>query len=374
MRVAIVHEWLTDFGGSEHVLEQFLKMYPEAWLFSVLDFVPPEERWFLHGRQPKTTFVQHLPFARKHFRAYLPLFPLAIEQLDLSGFDLIISSSHAVAKGVLTGPDQRHLSYVHSPMRYAWDLQAQYLEDAGLTNGPRSWLTRAMLHGLRRWDVISSNNVDQFVANSSFIARRIMRCYRREAKVVWPPVEVEKFQPAAKRDDFYLAASRMTPYKRVKLVVQAFTGMPERRLVVIGDGEEYEETRRLAGPNVTFLGRKPPAELADCMSRARALVFAGIEDFGIILGEAQAAGCPLIALRKGGAEDIVRGLDQDEPTGVFFDTQTAASITEAVRQFEDTAHLITAENCRKNAMRFAPEAFRARIKACVDILMDQGGA
>ena len=263
LRVAVVHDWLTLCAGGERVLEQILNIWPEADLFSVVDFLSDEDRRQLRGKHATTTFIQRLPWARRRYRAYLPLMPLAIEQLDLDRYDLVISSSHAVAKGVITGPDQLHVSYVHSPMRYAWDLQHQYLAEAGLTRGIRSALARLVLHYMRIWDLRSSNGVDHFVANSNFIARRIRKVYRREAEVVHPPVNIDRFSLRSDKEDFYFTASRMVPYKKIPLIVEAFTRMPGRRLVVVGDGPEFERARAGAGPNVRMLGYQGNEVLVD---------------------------------------------------------------------------------------------------------------
>ena len=235
-RVAVVHDWLVTFAGAEKVLEEILALFPQAELFSVVDFLNEADRGRLAGRRARTSFVQKLPFARRKYRAYLAFMPLAIEQFDLAGFDLVISSSHAVAKGVLTGPDQVHICYCHTPIRYAWDLQAQYLREAGLVSGVRSLIARALLHYVRLWDVRTASGVDYFIANSAYIARRIRKVYRRDAVVIHPPVDTDRFLLRRDKDAFYLTASRLVPYKRVELIVQAFAGMPGRRLLVVGDG------------------------------------------------------------------------------------------------------------------------------------------
>ncbi len=366
-RVAIVHEWLVNYAGSERVLEQLLLLFPHADLFAVVDFVPPDERAFLGGRRARTTFVQRLPFARTRYRTYLPLMPLAIEQLDVSAYDLVISSSHAVAKGVLVGPDTLHVCYCHTPLRYAWELQHAYLRDSGLANGVAGWAARWMLHRLRMWDVRSSTGVDAFVANSAFVARRIRKAYRRDAGVIYPPVDVERFRPAgAGRGNYYVTASRFVPYKRVGMIVDAFRALPDRELVVIGDGPQRREIERLAGPNVRVLGHVPGAELRGWIAGARAFLFAAVEDFGIAPVEAQAAGTPVIAYGEGGVCETIPGLDALEPCGVLYAEQTAASLADAVRRFEATGDLITAAACRSNAVRFSADRFRAEFAAFVD--------
>ncbi|WP_291297588.1 glycosyltransferase [Elioraea sp.] len=367
MKVAIVHEWLDTYAGSERVLEQLLLAWPDADLFVVCDFLPSDERGFLGGRVPRTTFIQRLPFARKHFRKYLSLMPMAVEQHDLSGYDLVLSSNHAVAKGVLTGPGQLHVSYIHSPMRYAWDLQHQYLRESGLDRGIKGAMTRLMLHKLRIWDRASAAGVDILVANSSYIAERIRKVWRRESVVVHPPVAVQRFTLRREKQEHYLVASRMVPYKRIELVTAAFRRMPGRKLVVIGDGPNMKTVREAAGDagNITFLGRVSQPELIARMQGARAALHAAEEDFGIAIVEAQACGTPMIAYGRGGALDIVRAPPANDPTGVFFADQTADSIIAAVEEFEALGDAITAEACRENAMRFGEPVFRDAMRALV---------
>ena len=362
VKVAIVCEWLVTYAGSEKVLEQLLKCFPQADLFCVCDFLSDDDRGFLQGKLPKTTFIQRLPWARKKYRSYLPLMPLAIEQLDVSGYDLVISSSHAVAKGILTGPDQVHICYVHSPMRYAWDLQHQYLKESGLDRGVKGWLARSVLHYMRLWDYRTANGVDYFIANSKFIARRIKKVYGREAEVIYPPVDVEGFEYCKDKGNYYLTASRMVPYKKVKLIVEAFNEMPDRKLVVIGEGPDFKKIQEIAGDNVQLLGYQPDDVLRKYMQHAKAFVFAAEEDFGITPVEAQACGTPVIAYGRGGALETVRGYGQgtSDATGVFFDEQTVASIKEAVEHFEQVS--ISCEACRKNAERFGVKAFTDAIK------------
>jgi len=358
VRVAIIHEWFDSYAGSERVIEQMLAIWPQADLYAVVDFMPPEERGFLGGRSVRTSFIQHLPLARRHFRKFIGLMPLAIEQFDLAGYDLVLSSSHAVAKGVLTGPDQLHVSYVHTPMRYAWDMQPQYLRQAKLTRGPLSWYTRWQLHKLRHWDRSSAAGVDSFVANSRYIAHRIEKAWRRRAAVIHPPVDVERFSLGTERNGHYLIASRMVPYKRVELVVEAFRAMPDKRLVVCGDGDGEAMVKAAAAgaANITLRGRVPMAELVALTQSAKAFVFAAEEDFGIGMVEAQACGTPLIAYGRGGARDIVR-----PETGVLFDVQSAEAIVAAVGQFEALSPAIRPEDCRANALRFSIPEFRRKL-------------
>jgi glycosyltransferase involved in cell wall biosynthesis len=367
VKVALVHEWLDNYAGSERVLEQFLAIWPQADIFAVCDFLPEGERGFLGGRPVTTSFIQRLPLARRMFRNYLGLMPLAIEQLDLSSYDLVVSSSHAVAKGVLTGPGQLHVSYIHSPMRYAWDLQHQYLRQARMETGLKGAYTRWLLHRLRLWDRSSAAGVDSIVANSSYIAERIRKVWRREATVIHPPVDVTRFGPGGAPAGLYLIASLMVPYKRVELVVDAFRRMPDRRLVVTGDGPSEALARAAAAgaPNIEFQGRVPQAALIALTQTARAVLAAAEEDFGIAMVEAQACGTPLIAYGRGGARDIVQ--TGAAPTGILFDEQSADSIIAAVEAFETMA--IDPVVCRANALRFSEAAFRDRIRAHVEALL-----
>lgn len=372
LRVAIVHEWLEHYAGSERVVEQLLIMYPQAEMFAIVDFMPQAERVMLKGKPVQTTFIQRLPFARRFFRYYLGLMPIAVEQLDLSGFDLIISSNHAVAKGVITGPDQIHICYVHSPMRYAWDMQAAYLRQSNMERGVRSLYARWLLHHMRNWDVRSAAGVDVFVANSNYIARRIRKVYRRQAQVVYPPVEVRPWKnlPSVRQD--YVVVSRMVPYKRIDLVVEAFARMPDRVLHVVGDGPEREKIAHLAthAPNIILHGRLSDADVENYMCHAKAFVFAAEEDFGITMVEAQACGTPLIVFNRGGARDIVRqNNDIAGPTGIFFSEQSAEAIVAAVEQFEATVSPIDAQLCHTNAQRFSEEAFRQNMFHVVENAM-----
>lgn len=365
-RVAVVHEWFEKVAGSEKVVEQILRLYPDADLFGVVDFLTEDERVRFQHKPITTTFIQRLPMARKRFRAYLPLMPIAIEQLDLSAYDIVISSSHAVAKGVITGPNQLHVSYVHSPIRYAWDLQHQYLVESGNDKGPKSWLVRYLLKQIRGWDVRTEKGVDHFIANSSFIRRRIQKVYRRDATVIFPPVDIDSFSPKAEKEDFYLTASRLVPYKRVPLIVEAFRSLPDRRLVVIGDGPDMARIRANCPPNVELLGEASNDDLRSLMQRARAYIFAAEEDFGITPVEAQAAGTPVVAFGSGGVRDsvVVTG-GPSERTGIFFDEQTPAAIIDAIRRFENEAPPLPS-TCRRNAERFSTEAFRSNFSNVVE--------
>lgn len=366
LKVAIVADWLATYAGSEKVLEQILNIFPQADLFSVVDFIPEGKRNFLKNKTVNTSFIQKLPFARKKFRAYLPFMPIAVEQLDVSDYQLVISSSHAVAKGVITGPDQLHICYCHSPIRYAWDLQNQYLKESNLTKGIKSILARYMLFKIRNWDYRTANGVDIFLANSDFIRKRIWKIYRRKAKVVYPPVNIEKFPVNTTKKQYYFTASRMVPYKRVSLIVEAFSEMPEKELYVIGDGSEFEKVSKMATANVHLLGYQQDEILIKFMTEAKAFVFAAEEDFGIIPVEAQACGTPVIAYGRGGSlETVIADESDGAKTGVFFEEQTTQSIVAAVHRFEANINDFNPTLIRQNALRFSEESFRQKFKKIV---------
>ncbi|WP_223509109.1 glycosyltransferase family 4 protein [Rahnella sp. GSA61A] len=355
--VGIVADWLVTFAGSEKVIAEFIKLYPNADIYSVVDFLSDESRKKFYGKEATTSFIQRLPFAKKKYQQYLPLMPLAIEQLDVTEHDIVLSSSHAVAKGVLTGPDQLHISYVHSPIRYAWDFQHQYLREAGLNKGLKGKLARWFLHKIRIWDYRTANGVDHFIANSQFIARRIKKVYGRDADVIYPPVDVERFTLQENKEDFYFTASRMVPYKRIDLIVEAFSQMPDKKLVVIGDGSEMAKIKSRAGSNIEILGYQPDDVMQDYMRRTRAFVFAAEEDFGITPVEAQASGTPVIAFGKGGVLETIRPYGESNATGVFFSEQTAESLINAVRHFDTIKDSILPKDCRENALKFSAQRF-----------------
>ena len=363
---AVVHDWLPVYAGAERVLEQIISVLPGLDLFSLIDFLPDDQRAFLQGKSVQTSFIQRLPFARKKYRNYLPLAPFAIEQFDLGAYEVIVSSSYVVAKGVLTSADQLHVSYVHSPVRYAWDLHFQYLREGKLERGVKSFLARLILHYMRLYDASSANRVDLFIANSGHVARRIWKTYRRKARVIYPPVDTEAFALCTRKDDYYLTVSRQVPYKRIDLIVEAFSAMPDRELIVIGDGPDHEKIRAKAGPNVTLLGYQPPEVVQQYMQQARAFVFAAQEDFGIVPVEAQACGTPVIAYGRGGALETV----VPEETGTFFDRQSVESLTEAVERFEAGRDRMDPERIRQHAERFSIERFRKEFKELINEAYD----
>jgi glycosyltransferase involved in cell wall biosynthesis len=360
MRAAIVSDALFTYGGAERVLEQILQLFPAADLFALVNFLPPDANGFLAGRGVRTTFIQNLPFARRHFRLFLHLWGNAIEQLDLQRYDLVICSHHGVAHGVLTSPEQVHVSYTHSPMRYVWDLQTQYLDSNRMMLGPAGWWARRVLREMRAWDSLAGSRVDRYAANSGFVARRIGKYYRRSATVIYPPVAVEDFALSNHKQDYYLSAGRLAPYKRTELIVKAFARMPDRTLIVAGAGPQLAELRRTATSNVRLLGRVDDKLMKALMQNARAFIFAGIEDFGIAPLEAQACGTPVIAYNQGGLSETIRGTDSKHPTGLFFMDQSVDAIIEAVQQFEAIDAHLSPEDCRANALRFVPSEFRHR--------------
>ncbi len=365
MKMAVVHEWFIDWAGSERVVQQILACYPHADLFALVDFLPPEHRSKILGKRVGTTFLQRLPFARSRHAYYLPWMPIAIEQLDLSAYDVVISSSHAVAKGVLTGPDQLHISYVHSPMRYAWDLQGEYLRGKN-GSGLRGFFLRWVLHYLRQWDLRTANGVDAFVANSEFVARRIRKVYRRESTVIYPPVDVDAFPLHEHKQDFYLCAGRLESYKRTDVAVRAFAGMPTKRLVVLGDGPEFATLKKIASSNVRFVGYQSQELWLRYLQSAKALIFPGVEDFGITPVEAQACGTPVIGFGQGGLLETVIPLGQGDCTGILFSEQSPDSIVAAVELFEGSSGVFDPHACRRNAERFTHAKFREAFRAFVE--------
>jgi len=357
MRMAIVHDWLVVNGGAEKVLREIIACYPEADIFTLVDFLDEESRQrILGGRETETSFIQHLPFASRHFRHYLPLFPKAIESLDLRGYDVILSSSWAVAKGVKRfHPHTVHICYCHTPIRYAWDLYEEYT--AGLAQ-PKRFLVEQSLAYIRRWDRATVDRVDFFIANSHFVKERIARIYQREATVIYPPVDIEHFTLQEEKEGFYLSASRLVPYKKIAMIVDAFNQMPNHELVVIGSGEEEERIRAIAGKNIRVLGYQPDAVLRDYMQRAKGFVYAAIEDFGIIPIEAMACGTPVIALNQGGTAETVT----DGVTGVHFASQQPEAIQDAIKRFEGMVW--DARRIRQEAERYGH--FQARFREVVE--------
>ncbi len=369
MRTVLVHDWLYTYVGSEKVVEAILHCLPVAAIYTTVDFLPPGKRAFLQGLPVRPSFLQKLPGARAFRRYYLPLMPLAVESFDLSAADLVISSSSAVAKGVLTHGQQLHICYCHTPARYAWDLTHQYLAAAGLDRGLRSLAARLVLHYLRLWDVANTPRVDHFIANSRHVARRLWHLYRRRSTVIHPPVEVERFTPKTAKEDFYLTVTRLESYKRVDLIVETCARLG-RKLVVVGDGPELKKIKAKVTPGIEVLGFQTDAVVQDLMQRARGFIFAAEEDFGIALVEAQACGTPVIAYGRGGARETVRGVWPGEPaapdtTGVFFPEQSSRSLAAALAHLERLQADLDPAACRANAVRFSRERFEGEFSRFV---------
>lgn len=328
MKIAIIHDWLVTNAGAEKVLKNMLDIYPNADIFSLVDFLNEKDRIdILKGKFAKISFIQKLPLAKKHFRNYLPLFPKAIESFDLSKYDLIISSSWAVAKGIKKNKDQIHICYCHTPIRYAWDLYDEYTFNL---KQPKKFIVQKTLQYIKKWDIKSLDRVDFFLANSKFVENRINKTYKKEAEVIYPPVNTNKFVLNEKKEDFYLTACRLVPYKKTKLIVEAFNEMPDKKLVVIGSGEEYKAIKKIAKNNINLLGYQEFENMIKYMQKAKAFLYAAVEDFGIVPIEAMSCGTPVIALNNGGtAETVVDGT-----TGVHFNKQKIEDIIKAVDSFE----------------------------------------
>ena len=362
MKIALVHDWLTGMRGGEKVLEVMCEIWPEADLYTLLHLKgklsPVIERLSIH-----TSFIQRMPRAAQWYRNYLPLMPTAIEQFDLRGYDLVLSTSHCVAKGVITQPTTCHVSYIHTPMRYVWEMFDEYFGPHRVGAFKRAVIS-FFANYLRMWDVASADRVDDFIANSHHVAKRIAKHYQRPATVIHPPVDTARFS-VGQAEDFYLIVTALAPYKRVDLAVEA-CAKSKRKLKVVGTGQDAERLQDLGGEYVEFLGWQDDETVADLYRCCRAFLFPGEEDFGITPLEAQASGRPVIAFGKGGALETVRGLDREDPTGVFFTEQTAESMIEAMDQFEQNEHKFDPAKTRGHALTFDREVFRRKIKEHVE--------
>ncbi len=352
MNLAIIHEWLANMGGSEKVVLAFKEIFPEAPVYTTV-YNPDKVDPAFQNMDIRTSFVQRLPFGRTKYQSYLPLMPTAVEQFDLSEYDVVLSSSHAVAKGVVTGTGTLHITYCHTPMRYAWDYYHEYLHGPGV-GGFKRKLIPWLMNYLRLWDRLSADRVDYFIANSYNVARRIKKHYRREAEVIYPPVDTSYFTPSNENEDYFFIVSRLIPYKKIDLAVEAFNrlGLP---LKIAGDGPERARLQAMARSNIEFLGRIPDQEMKKRYAACRAFIFPGEEDFGITPVEAQAAGRPVLAYGAGGClESVIPGL-----TGEFFLPQTAEALAQAVREFD--AGKYDQDTIRRHAQRFDREQFKQRI-------------
>ena len=362
MKKALIHDWFSTYAGAEKCVESFTNIWDDFEIYGLIDFLSGTDRdKILKGKRAHTSFIQKLPFAKDKYRNYLPLFPLAIEQFDLSGYDVVLSSSHAVAKGVLTHSNQLHIAYVHTPIRYAWDLYHQYLRESGLDRGLKGVLAKYFLHKIRLWDASTANRVDHYVANSRYIARRIQKTYGKPSDVIYPPVDVDKFTLREAKEDFYLTASRMVPYKKIDLIVEAFS-QTDKKLLVIGDGPDMAKIKSKAGKNIELLGFADDETMADLMGRAKAFVFAAEEDFGITPVEAQACGTPVICFGRGGARETVL----DGKSGLYFMEQNTKELLAAVAKFEQNYDKFEPTKIRENSLKFSRARFEAEIKSYVE--------
>lgn len=359
MKVAIVHYWLNGMRGGEKVLESLCRLYPDADIYTHI-YEPDKISEVIRRHNVQTTFISKLPFALKKYQSYLPFMPLALEQLDLTDYDLVISSESGPAKGIITNPEAVHICYCHSPMRYVWDMYYEYFKGAGKL---KRLMAAPLIHYLKLWDYSTGARVDHFIANSSYIAKRIQKIYRREATVINPPVEFDAFGISDNVEDYYLVLGQMVQYKRVDIAVEAFK-QSGRKLIVVGDGEKADELKKMASgcANIEIRGRQSFAEIIRLYSQCKALVFPGVEDFGIVPLEAMASGRPVIAYGRGGVLDSVI----DGETGIYFNEQTSASLNGAIDAYEAGKYQFDPELLRKHAMTFATAEFEQKIKTFID--------
>jgi glycosyltransferase involved in cell wall biosynthesis len=374
MKKALIHDWYTVYGGAERCVESFTNIWDDFDHFSLIDNLSEKHRnIILKGKTTKNSFIQRLPFGKTKYRSYLPLFPLAIEELDLGDYDLIISSSSSVAKGVLTRPNQLHISYVYSPVRYAWDLYSQYIKESKLDKGLKGFIARYFLFKLRLWDYSTANRPDYYIAISKYVAKRIKKIYNKKAIVIYPPVDTNSFTVSTETSDYFITCSRMVPYKKIDLIVDAFS-KTDKKLVVVGEGPDYNKIKKLANSNIELKGYVEKDEMIKLIKQARAFIFAAEEDFGIAPIEAQACGVPVIAYGKGGALETIRGIFPNEEvvdkgvTGVFFDEQNTYSLLDAVSYFEKNEMFFDKPTIRKNAIRFSKERFENEFKETIEKL------
>lgn len=360
MKVAIVHYWWLSNRGGEAVCSAIAELFPSADIYIHVyneDIVRSALPKNFSG-EIKPTFISKLPFAKKHYQKYLALMPLALEQLDLTEYDLIISSESGPAKGVITRPDALHICYCHSPMRYIWDMYYEYRSNAGRLI---KFLFPFLAHRLRMWDRLSADRVDYFIANSEFVASRIKKYYRRDAEVIHPPVNSTQFTPVDDRGDFYLCLGQLVSYKRADLAVEAFNKLGVR-LIVVGEGELFDKLKKMAGDNIEILGRQPFPVIKDLLQRCKGLIFPGVEDFGIVPVEAMAAGAPVIAYARGGALETVKHGE----TGLLFNEQNVESLIEAVQLIESGKVTFNTNTLHTHAKDFEKEQFKLQIQSFID--------
>ena len=374
MKKALVHDWFKDFGGAERCVESFTNIWDDFEIYSLIDFLSDKNREvILKGKKVNTSFIQNFPKAKAKYRNYLPFFPLAIEQFDLTEYEVILSSSHAVAKGVLTRPDQLHISYVYSPIRYAWDLHFQYLRESGLDKGWKGWLAKYFLHKIRLWDFSTANRVDHYIAISHYIAKRIEKIYGKKADVIYPPVDTASFKIGDATENYYVTSSRMVPYKKMDLIVEAMS-KTNHKLIVIGAGPDWKKVKSKAGNNIELLGHQSFENMIRIIQKSKAYIFAAEEDFGIAPIEAQACGIPVIAFGKGGTLETIVGEFTNEKnvketdTGIFFEEQSVQSLLSAVELFEKEHEKFNKNIIRTNALRFSKERFEKEFEQKINLI------
>jgi glycosyltransferase involved in cell wall biosynthesis len=365
LKLALVHDWLTGMRGGEKCLEILCELYPNADLYTLI-YVKNQLSPVIERMNIKTSFIQRIPMASKYYRYYLPLFPTAIEQFDLKGYDLVVSTSHCVAKGILPVPDSLHISYCFTPMRYVWDMHFEYFKKSHF--GFKKIFVPFLSNYLRMWDVTSSHRVDFFVAISRHVQKRIKKFYGRESIVIYPPVDCDFFQPLPNSDqqgNYFLMVTAFAPYKSIDLVIQAFNRLG-KPLLIIGDGQERRKLEKLAKKNIEFLGWQSNEEVKNYYGGCKAFIFPGEEDFGIAPVEAQACGKPVIAYGRGGVLESVIPFPKENPTGVFFDHPAPESLIQAIDLFERNIDQFDSRQIRRNALQFHKNNFRDKIRSFID--------
>lgn len=371
MKTAIIHDWLTQPGGAEKCLKSFINILQDSDIFTLLDSMNEHQKSsIIRGNRITTSFIQHLPFSGKLYRYYLPLFPSAVERFDLNEYDLVLSGSHAVAKGAITRPDQLHICYIYTPMRYIWDMNEQYLQNAGLNKGFKSIIAKGITNRMKRWDCATASRPDYYVAISECVKERVKRIYGRDADIIYPPVDTDDFTIGTSTDDYYITCSRLVSYKRVDMIAEAFS-MSGRRLIIIGDGPEMQKIKSKSGRNIEILGYQDKNNIIKLTKSAKAFIFVAEEDFGIAPLEAQACGIPVIAFGRGAVLETIKGAFTDENitsehTGIFFKEQSVESLNNAVAFFEKHCDKFDKKNIRNNALRFSRQRFDFEIKSYIE--------
>jgi glycosyltransferase involved in cell wall biosynthesis len=366
MKTVIVHDLITTIGGADSTLESIYNLYPTP-IYTLIANEDAVKNSFFKNATIFTSFIQKLPWGVKKYRSYLPFFPVAIEQFDLREFDLILSSSFIVAKGLISNTDQLHICYLHNPIRPAWELYHPFLSHQNNGKGIKGFFTRIIFHYLRWWDVMSSNRVDHFIANSNFTAKRIKKIYGRNSVVIYPPVNVDSFPLEEEKDNYYVTASRLVYHKRIDLIVEAFVNMPDKQLIVIGDGPEFKKLQKCASKNILLLGHQPKDMLIKYLQKAKAFVFAANEDFGIAPIEAMACGTPVLAYKKGGSAETVINMQ----TGLLFSDQTKGCICACVKEFEAMPYVFDAKMISAYAQKFSKQRFENEYRSYVERKADE---